>query len=212
MIARWVFKRSGVLVVAAVVSSCAPKPVVVPKVEPRELVILAADPETGAVGQATVTTPEGTVSLTQAGEGSDVRAGAAPGTPTARPADEIQRLFGDTLAAMPLAAQRFILYFEPGATTLTAESRARLPEVVAAVRSRVAVEVSVIGHTDTTGTAATNVEVGLSRATLIRDVLIAEGISDQVITVASHGESNPVVSTPDDADEPRNRRVEVTVR
>ena len=33
-----------------------------------------------------------------------------------------------------------------------------------------------------------------------------------LITAASHGESDPAVPTADDVDEPRNRRVEVTVR
>jgi len=32
------------------------------------------------------------------------------------------------------------------------------------------------------------------------------------ITIESHGEKNPLVPTPDDTEEPRNRRVEVTVR
>lgn len=58
-----------------------------------------------------------------------------------------------------------------------------------------------------------NYRLSLKRAEAVRDLLVATGVDANVIEVASHGESNPVVATEDDVDEPRrNRRVEVTVR
>ena len=87
-----------------------------------------------------------------------------------------------------------------------------MPEILATVRTRPVPEVSVVGHTDTTGAAATNVELGMRRATLIRDLLVGAGLDTRLIDVASHGETNPVVATADNTAEARNRRVEVTVR
>jgi outer membrane protein OmpA-like peptidoglycan-associated protein len=46
----------------------------------------------------------------------------------------------------------------------------------------------------------------------VRDLLVAEGIDPAMIQVTSHGEENPLVPTEDEVAEPRNRRVEVTVR
>lgn len=73
-------------------------------------------------------------------------------------------------------------------------------------------EVSVIGHTDTTGPAALNAALGLQRAMAIRDLLVEAGLAADLIDVVSHGEADLLVPTPDDTAEPRNRRVEVTVR
>ena len=109
--------------------------------------------------------------------------------------DEIQRVFGAALAVMPPATQHFNLYFELGSDQLTPASQAMVAEVTAQVRGRVAIDVTVIGHTDTTGDTASNAALGLRRATLIRDLLIQAGLDGAVVDVRSHGESDPVVPT-----------------
>ena len=42
-----------------------------------------------------------------------------------------QRIFGDALAVLPPPARRFLLYFDLGADTLTPESQALVPEILA---------------------------------------------------------------------------------
>ena len=125
---------------------------------------------------------------------------------------EIQRIFGAALAVVPEAPRHFNLYFELGSDTLTAESKALAAEVVSTVRARSAPDVTVIGHTDTTDTAANNAALGLRRAVLIRDLLVQAGLDGALVEVASHGESDLLVPTPDNTAEPKNRRVEVSVR
>jgi outer membrane protein OmpA-like peptidoglycan-associated protein len=73
-------------------------------------------------------------------------------------------------------------------------------------------DLTVVGHTDTTGSAEANIELGRSRATLIRDRLVAAGLDGRLISVVSHGEADLLVPTPDETAEPKNRRVEVSVR
>jgi peptidoglycan-associated lipoprotein len=80
------------------------------------------------------------------------------------------------------------------------------------VRLRPAPDVSVIGHTDTTGEADPNVALGMRRATLIRDLLVKTGLDPGQVDVASHGEADLLVPTPDNTEEAKNRRVEVIVR
>jgi outer membrane protein OmpA-like peptidoglycan-associated protein len=194
------------------VTACgSPPPVVQPEL-PRDLVVLTTHPEDGALGAATVTTPEGSVLLSRASEAVQVRLGAAPQAPAILPADEIQRIFGDALAALPPPARRYRLYFESGSDTLTPDARALVPEILALVQSRTRPDVSIVGHTDSTDTAAANIALGLRRAGLVRNLLIAAGLESDLVEVASHGEANPVVPTADDVAEARNRRVEVTVR
>lgn len=200
------------LATAVVATACrTPTPVAAPP-PPRDLIVLTPHPEGDALGMVTVTTATGSASLTQANEGVQVSLGSAPGTPAIVPDAEVQRVFGEALAAMPPPARRYLLYFELGSEALTPDARALVGDILATVQQRTRPDVSIIGHTDTTGVASANVELGLRRAELVRDLLLGAGLAGDLVELASHGETNPVVATADNTDEARNRRVEVTVR
>ena len=201
-----------VLASIAIAGSCARAVPQTPQAPASELVVLAADPESGEVGRLTVSTTAGQVELAERHASTMVASGRAPTPPVLMSEADIQQLFGPALAVQPPPAVRFLLYFELGSDTLTPESRTQLPAVLAAVRGRVAPDVSVLGHTDTTGAARTNAALGLQRATLIRTQLLETGLDPDLIEVASHGESDLLVPTEDNVEEPRNRRVEVVVR
>ncbi|WP_293681411.1 OmpA family protein [uncultured Phenylobacterium sp.] len=204
-------RRAVVAAALAAGAACGPVP---PPVQPaaRDLIVLAPHPEGDALGAAAVTAGPQTVDLTQVNEGVRSVAGQPLPPPAVLPAAEVTRLFGDALAVIPPPARRFLLYFALGSNDLTPESRALLPEILALVKERGQPDVSVVGHTDTTGAAAANVDLGLRRATLVRDLLVGSGLGADLVEVASHGETNPVEPTPDNTENARNRRVEVTVR
>lgn len=198
-------------VVASFAGCHTPPPVVAPPA-PADLVVLAPHPEGAPIGAAIVTVGTATADLTEAGASVTARAGQPLPPPVVLPPDEIARIFGDALAALPPPARRYLLYFDSGGDTLTAESKALLGEILTTVQARTRPDVSVVGHTDTTGAAAANVTLGLRRATLVRDLLVGAGLDAALVDVASHGEANPVEPTPDNTANARNRRVEVTVR
>jgi len=202
-----------VTVTTLVALSCTPPPKVAPAPLRSDLVVLMPDPESGAVGAATITaTSGGSVELTRASEGTRIVAGRAPGAAAPVADADVQRIFGGAMTVRPLAPKQFVLYFDTASETLTPESQALVPQIVTEVRGRPAPDLTVIGHTDTTGDAAANVQLGLRRATSIRDLLVAGGLDPSRVDVASHGEANLLVATPDNTAEARNRRVEVTVR
>ena len=87
-----------------------------------------------------------------------------------------------------------------------------LPEILRLVKERPVPDVVAIGHTDTTGSSVSNAQLGLRRARTVRDLLVAAGLDAALITVTSMGEADPLIPTPDETMEPRNRRVEVAVR
>ena len=183
-----------------------------PPAPPLVQVVLLADPESTAPTAVTVTAPPGTVALTNPTESTTVRANRPP-TPRMRMDEaEIQRQFGALLAELPETPQRFNLYFREATSDLTEESRAILPDILTAVKARKVPEVTVIGHTDTTGTTASNYQLGLERAQAVRALLLEAGLDASLVDVESHGEGDLLVSTPDNTDEPRNRRVEITIR
>lgn len=192
--------------------ACASPPPQTGPVAPRDLIVLAPHPEDEPLGGAVVTAGGGTAELDRPGAAVSVTAGQAPPAPAVLSPDEIARIFAEALAVLPPPARRFVLYFQLGGDTLTAASQAQVPAILAVVAERGQPDVAIIGHTDTTGAAAANVALGLRRAVLVRDRLLAAGLERTLIEVASHGESNLLEATPDSTENARNRRVEVTVR
>lgn len=57
-----------------------------------------------------------------------------------------------------------------------------------------------------------NVQLGLTRARTVANLIGTAEISAARVSIESHGEKNLLIPTPDKTDEPRNRRVEVIVR
>jgi outer membrane protein OmpA-like peptidoglycan-associated protein len=125
---------------------------------------------------------------------------------------EVREVFGPALAAQPLRPVSFTLYFVLGRDELTPESRPTLESLLAEVARRPAVEVVVIGHTDRVGSVQHNDALSLQRAEKVRGELVRLGIPYDRIQVAGRGEREPLVPTEDQVPEPRNRRVEITVR
>ena len=198
------------LVLAA---GCASKktPPSVPEAPPTLLVLLP-DPETKVVGRARVSNEFGSTNLATARSSTRVTAIAAPGAATTMSEDEVTKMFGAALAALPPAPRHFILQFRFESDVLTAESTALIPEILQAVKALAVPEVVVVGHTDTMGEAKSNVALGLKRAGTVRAILVQAGLPTSTIDVASHGEADLLVQTRNNVPEPRNRRVEITVR
>jgi outer membrane protein OmpA-like peptidoglycan-associated protein len=126
--------------------------------------------------------------------------------------EEINRAFADALAAQPPKSMSFTLYFDTNSTEVSAAARPVLAELFAEVAKRAAVEVQVTGHTDRVGTDTDNDRLSLERAEAVRAMLIQRGIQATFIRAVGRGEREPLVPTPDEQSEPRNRRVEVIVR
>jgi OmpA-OmpF porin, OOP family len=125
---------------------------------------------------------------------------------------EVERIFQAALAAQPPKPISFILYFEEGQTQVTPESQASLEALFAEVNRRQAVEVQITGHTDRVGSVADNDRLSLARAQAVWDMLGQLGLRSDFIRAVGRGEREPLVPTPDEQPEPRNRRVEVIVR
>jgi outer membrane protein OmpA-like peptidoglycan-associated protein len=127
-------------------------------------------------------------------------------------AAEVNRVFAVALAAQPPKAISFTLYFNTASTEITPDSRASLEALFAEVATRQAVEVQVTGHTDRVGTEVDNDRLSLERAEAVRSMLVQRGIKASFIRAVGRGEREPLIPTPDEQPEARNRRVEVIVR
>lgn len=191
----------------------APRPqATAPPAEPKNAVVLLPDAD-GNVGRVIVSNQAGSRTLDRGMTATRILdAGTAPTEPATMSAAEIEATFGAALSAQPPSPRHFTLYFEQGSTTLTPGSQGEVPAIVDTVREYASVDTSVVGHSDTAGDARTNLELSLRRALAVGALLTAGGIDPGSLDITSHGEANPLVPTGDNVSEPKNRRVEVTVR
>ena len=205
-------RRSSILPIALLLlaAACAtpPKP---PPPASRDTIVLLPDDQ-GKTGAIVVSSAGVERRLDRPGQTVTVEAGSPPGLPTETPGPEMLAIAGPALAALPKPPLRFILYFEHDSVNLTPESRALLKNVLEAIRDRAPVDVSVVGHTDTVGKKEYNYALSMKRARTVASILLGKGIDPSVLDITSHGKDNPLVPTGDQVPEPRNRRVEITVR
>lgn len=176
---------------------------------PKSYVVLMENAD-GTVGKLAVSSEKGEVQLDKARTGVDLDGGAK--APYAVDEAKIKQDFSEALAAQPPLPVSFILYYKSAGTVLTHESQALIPAILEAARNHPAPDVSVIGHTDTVGSSESNDKLGLQRAQSIAEIIKRAGLQVDELTIASHGKRNLLVPTPDNTPEPKNRRVEVTVR
>jgi outer membrane protein OmpA-like peptidoglycan-associated protein len=181
--------------------------------QPAPVVIaLLPDPESQVTGRIHVSNEYGSIDLSSSKASIHATSGAAPGPATTLGDDEVARLFGAAMAALPPAPKHFTLQFKFESDTLTDASASLVPEILAAVKALAVPEVMIVGHTDTMGDRKSNLTLGLRRAQAVRAILVQAGLPTSVVDVTSHGEADPLVKTRDNTPEPRNRRVEITVR
>lgn len=172
--------------------------------------VVLLENDDGTVGKVKVTTNEGTTVLEKPREG-DVIGGEA-GKTFAVSEDQINKDFGSAISASPKKPVSFYLYFKGGTTELTHLSAADIPRIIEEISNRPVPDISIIGHTDTVGSEQYNKKLSLKRAKSVATLLDNAKHDAVNVIMEWHGEKNPLVSTPDGTDEPRNRRVEVTVR
>lgn len=199
-------------VTLALVLACGPRRVATPPAAAPDLIVLLPDPDGAPLGGATVSNALGAVDLDSDRASTTARMGEAPAAPRTLDAADVNQLFGDTVSGLPRAPQTFVLYFQFQSNELTNESRQLLPDVLRSVAAHPVPDVVVVGHTDTTGEARANFTRGLERATVVQRLLVGAGLDASLIEMTSHGETDLLTPTPDETNEPRNRRVEIAVR
>jgi outer membrane protein OmpA-like peptidoglycan-associated protein len=207
-----VIRRSFVLPVALflLAASCATPPKPTPTTS-HDVIVLLPDDQ-GKTGAIVVSSAGVERRLDRPGQTVTVETGSPPGLPAVMSGKEVAAIAGPALAALPKPPARFILYFEHDSVDLTPESQTLLKKVLETIRDRSPVDISVVGHTDTVGKDNYNSVLSLKRAQAVASILRGKGVDPSVLDITSHGKRNPLIPTGDQVPEPRNRRVEITVR
>lgn len=177
----------------------------------KNLVVVIPDTADGHIGAVVVEASGNKTVLDTA------YAGATPGSggamkPVTADAKEVTEIFGTALTAQPTPPKVFTLYFTNDSDQLTADSKGAFEEVFLEAKRRKVAEVVVTGHTDTMGDGAYNDTLSLQRAKAVSKLFVAGGLTPDQVIAAGRGERELLVQTADNISEPRNRRVEITVR
>ena len=195
-------RHYAALIAALVLGGCA--------TPSQDLVVLLPDRE-GKVGTVVVQGQKGKTVLNTAYASARTTSegGVQRGTASQ---SEVKDVFGSALAAQPPRPISFTLYFESGSDEFTEQSKQEVKRLLAEMARRQASDITVIGHTDQVGPDPSNDALSLQRAERVKSILAGMGITAERILTAGRGRREPLIPAADGVSEPRNRRVEISVR
>lgn len=101
--------------------------------------------------------------------------------------------------------------FDTGRADIKPNLRPVLDRFAATLAENEATVITIIGHTDNTGSDAINDPLSRERAIRTRDYLSVRGVSPSRFSVEGHGSHEPLAANDTDANRARNRRVEIFV-
>ena len=109
----------------------------------------------------------------------------------------------------PAAPKQFIIYFGFDKCDISAEADAVLADAAATAKSTGSASISIVGHTDSSGSDAYNQKLSNCRATAAKTNLVGKGIAEGSIKTSGRGETELLVKTGDGVKEPQNRRATI---
>jgi OOP family OmpA-OmpF porin len=99
--------------------------------------------------------------------------------------------------------------FETGKSDIKPESQKTIDQIVQMLKDNATLKVSIEGHTDNAGNAASNQTLSESRAKAIMNAIVAKGIDKSRLTSKGWGQTKPVEDNTSEDGKAKNRRVEI---
>ena len=104
-----------------------------------------------------------------------------------------------------------IVEFESGSAILTPTGQKILDEMALALNKVGNKSVRIIGHTDSQGSATTNLGLSLQRANAVREYLVNKGVNRSLLSTNGLGSTQPIAENNTEEGRRRNRRIEFEV-
>jgi OmpA family len=106
---------------------------------------------------------------------------------------------------------QYRVFFAFDRPNLTEADRQIIAQAAEDYRRTGMARITATGHTDTSGSAAYNLELSQRRAEAVASELVRQGVPATDIVTIGRGEEDLLVPTADGVREPRNRRVEIVI-
>ncbi len=101
------------------------------------------------------------------------------------------------------------ILFATNSATIQATSFGTLKEIAQTLKENEAVRIKIIGHTDTDGDAANNLDLSIKRAEAVKNILAKEfGINKDRMETDGKGQTQPITNNNSSDGKAQNRRVE----
>jgi OOP family OmpA-OmpF porin len=114
--------------------------------------------------------------------------------------------------APPVAPVSYMAFFDLGSVKLSDQSNQTIAQAAQVYKTKANARVQVTGYADTVGSPAMNVQLSNRRAKVVADALVKAGVPAAAISTTGDGETSLLVQTADQANEPRNRRVQIVIQ
>lgn len=101
--------------------------------------------------------------------------------------------------------------FDSGRSDIKPGFRPILDSFATSLKNNAGTAITIIGHTDNTGSDAINNPLSVNRAASTRDYLVSRGVSSNRIQIDGRGSREPVAANDTPANRAENRRVEIFV-
>jgi len=108
-------------------------------------------------------------------------------------------------------ARNYTVLFNTGSAALSPEAQTTLSQAANAFKTLGGRSMAVSGHTDTTGSASSNLQLSQQRAAAVSDWLQRGGVPGNAIAALGYGEQNLPVPTAQNVAERRNRSVDIVI-
>ncbi|MEO5697331.1 MAG: OmpA family protein [Burkholderiaceae bacterium] len=102
--------------------------------------------------------------------------------------------------------------FDTGSATIKPQMRSVLDPFANTLRDDPNARLTIIGHTDSTGSPSINDPLSVNRAQSVRDYLGGRGVASSRIEISGRGEREPVADNNSESGRAKNRRVEIYLR
>ena len=167
-------------------------------------VLYATVPSAGAASQACKTALDSSLPR--------LESGARPAPPPAPMPAPVPAPVPAPAPAPAAATADFTVYFDFDSWTLKAEQLKVLDDVISSARNGGQTNITIVGHTDTSGPADYNQKLSVRRANVVVEALVQMGARRAALHASGVGETDLAVQTEDGVKEARNRRTVITLQ
>lgn len=103
------------------------------------------------------------------------------------------------------------ILFDTDKSALKPEAQANLQKLAVSLQNNPETNITIIGHTDNTGTDAHNMDLSVQRAEAVKSYIVAGNVAPSRLQTVGKGETEPIADNTTVAGRAQNRRVEITI-